>query len=58
MFTTFKANGKPLFVDGGEFYEPTHFGKIIGYDKPLNLRCDKERNVSESVAQTMKKSEK
>merc|ERR1739848_180869 len=58
MFTTFKANGKPLFVDGGEFYEPAHFGKIMGYDKPLNLRWDKERNVSESVAQAMKKSEK
>merc|ERR1712183_400748 len=58
MFTTFKANGKPLFVDGGEFYEPAHFGKIMGYDKPLNLRWDKERDVSESVAQAMKKSEK
>ena len=45
-------------MDGGEFYEPAHFGKIMGYDKPLNLRWDKERNVSESVAQAMKKSEK
>ena len=38
MFTTFKANNTPLFVDGQQFYVPQHYGKIMGYDKPLNLR--------------------
>ncbi|TRY61265.1 hypothetical protein TCAL_07457 [Tigriopus californicus] len=40
MFTTFKARNIPLFVDGTQFYVPQHYGKIMGYDKPLNLRWD------------------
>lgn len=38
MFTTFKVMGTPLFVDGATFVEPVHFGKIMGLDKPLDLR--------------------
>ncbi len=38
MFTTFKAHNVPLFVDGQQFSFPTHYGKIMGYDKPLDLR--------------------
>ena len=38
MFTTFKAKNKALFVDGDAFDNPQHYGKIMGYDKPLNLR--------------------
>ena len=34
MFTSFRAKNVPLFVDGQEFYEPLHYGKIMGYDKP------------------------
>lgn len=50
MFTTFKANNVPLFVDGQQFDRPIHFGKIMGYDKPLNLRWDGEHTQSESEA--------
>lgn len=38
MFTTFKAKSQPLFVDGTQFHDLEHFGKIMGYDKPLDLR--------------------
>merc|ERR1719412_2801956 len=50
MFCTFKAKGRPLFVDGSEFYEPKHFGKIMGYDKPLDLRWDSTQNITQSEA--------
>ena len=29
--------GTPLFVDGNQFYVPYHYGKIMGYDKPLDF---------------------
>ncbi len=38
MFTTFKAHDTPLFVDGQQFFLPKHFGRIMGYDKPISLR--------------------
>jgi hypothetical protein len=39
MFTTFKARNVPLFVDGEQFESNYHhYGKIMGYDKPLSLR--------------------
>ena len=38
MFTTFKAKDVPLFVDLSQFSDPTHYGKIMGYDKPLDLQ--------------------
>ncbi len=38
MFTTFKANDVPLFVDSSCFENPKHYGKIMGYDKPIDLR--------------------
>ena len=33
MFTTFQAKNFPLFVDMQSFYDVTHYGKIMGYDK-------------------------
>ena len=57
MFTTFKANNVPLFVDGEQFDRPLHFGKIMGYDKPLNLRWDGEHTQSEAEARRKKKLE-
>ncbi len=38
MFTTFKAKDVPLFVEGSQFQDRTHYGKIMGYDKPLDLK--------------------
>ena len=55
MFCTFKAKGQPLFVDGSEFYEPKHFGKIMGYDKPLDLRWDSTQNITQSEADARKR---
>ena len=54
MFTTFKAKNVPLFVDGEQFYNPEHFGKIMGYDKPLNLRWDADKNMTESEVKRRK----
>ena len=41
MFTTFKARNVPLFVESGQFYSIYHYGKIMGYEKPLSsaMRC-------------------
>ena len=41
MFTTFKARNVPLFVESGQFYSIYHYGKIMGYEKPLpeEMRC-------------------
>lgn len=55
MFTTFKAKNVALFVEGSLFNEPVHFGKIMGYDKPLNLRWDTESDATESEANNRKK---
>ncbi|XP_018324731.1 transmembrane protein 70 homolog, mitochondrial [Agrilus planipennis] len=38
MFTTFEAKKTPLFVDLRFFEDPTHYGKIMGYDKPIDLK--------------------
>ena len=35
MFTTFRAKNVPLFVDMQSFYDVTHYGKIMGYDKEI-----------------------
>nr|CAD7571607.1 unnamed protein product [Timema californicum] len=41
IFTTFKVNGLPLFVDPSLFKEPAHFARIMGYDKPLDYKLTK-----------------
>ena len=42
MFTTIIVEREkqiPLFVDGAHaFSDPQHYIKLMGYDKPLNLR--------------------
>ncbi|GLV45666.1 uncharacterized protein CBL_02686 [Carabus blaptoides fortunei] len=38
MFTSFHVNGRPLFVDPGLFTDPTHYGKLMGYDKPMDFK--------------------
>ena len=42
MFTTFVVGNEketPLFVDGVQaFSSPKHYIKLMGYDKPLDLR--------------------
>jgi len=55
MFTTFKANSVPLFVEGSQFKDITHYGKIMGYDKPLDLMWDKELDMTKSEADAKRK---
>jgi len=53
MFTTIIVEREkqiPLFVDGVHaFSDPQHYAKLMGYDKPLNLRWDKEADASQGV---------
>jgi len=43
MFTTFQVNGKSLFVDAESFHSAQHYGKLMGYDKPLDIRFKYDR---------------
>lgn len=38
MFTTFVAKGEPLFVDSRAFDDLHHYGKLMGYDKPIDMK--------------------
>ena len=38
MFTSFQVKGMSLFVDPRLFGEPTHYAKIMGYDKPIDFK--------------------
>lgn len=59
MFTTFIVGGGkeiPLFVDGVQaFSAPQHYVKLMGYDKPLDLRWDKEADASRSVVEARRR---
>ncbi len=37
MFTTFFAKDRPLFVDVELFNDPSHYIKMMGYDKPIDF---------------------
>ena len=47
MFTTIIVGQEkqiPLFVDGAHaFLDQRHYVKLMGYDKPLNLRWEKSK---------------
>lgn len=38
MFTTFNAKGKDMFLDPRLFDDPSHYGKLMGYDKPIDFK--------------------
>merc|ERR1712115_374780 len=39
----------PFIVAGGAFYNPHHYGKLMGYDKPLDIRFKYDReDIEES----------
>ncbi|XP_063602420.1 transmembrane protein 70 homolog, mitochondrial-like [Penaeus indicus] len=46
MFTTFLAKNKPLFVDPKMFSDLEHFGRIMGYDKPIDFKLGKQEDES------------
>merc|ERR1712121_91794 len=47
MFTTFQVNGRSLFVDAESFHSAQHYGKLMGYDKPLDIRFKYDREEIE-----------
>jgi len=53
-FCTFKANSVPLFVEGSQFTDIRHYGKIMGYDKPVDLLWDHEMNMTKSEAERIR----
>ena len=55
MFTTFKVNGNALFVDADSFSSAVHYGKLMGYDKPLDIRFKHERKELEFVPPSSEK---
>merc|ERR1719436_2234158 len=59
MFTTIIVGREkqiPLFVDGAHaFSDPQHYVKIMGYDKPLNLRWNAEEGASQGVVDSRRK---
>ena len=55
MFVTFKAKNVPLFVESSQFYDLRHYGKIMGYDKPLDLMWDKELDMTKTLADKKRK---
>ncbi|KAG8233841.1 hypothetical protein J437_LFUL006864 [Ladona fulva] len=41
-FTSFIAKDKALFVDPRQFEDPSYYGKLMGYDKPMDFLLKKE----------------
>ena len=40
MFTSFLVKGKPLFVEPTNFSQSIHYGRLMGYDKPIDFRLN------------------
>lgn len=39
IFTSFQVGPKnvPLFIEKGNFTDPTHYARLMGYDKPIDF---------------------
>lgn len=48
MFTSFVVNGTPMFVDAKQFTDTDHYIKMMGYDKPLDLKLQIDEDGSRS----------
>lgn len=48
LFTTFLVKNKAFFVDPQLFPDPTHYIKIMGYDKPIDFKFEEARQTSNS----------
>lgn len=42
MFTTFLVKNRPLFVDPRMFKELEHYGRLMGYDRPVNFHLGEQ----------------
>lgn len=49
MFTTFEVKGKALFLDPRLFQDPTHYAKIMGYDKPIDFKLYDNNNKKQQT---------
>ncbi|XP_066151260.1 transmembrane protein 70 homolog, mitochondrial [Euwallacea fornicatus] len=50
MFVTFHIKGKPFFVDPRFFDNPHHYGKLMGFDKPMDFKLlDKHENTADTA---------
>lgn len=57
MFSTFLVNNKtPLFVDVSQFTDPEHYVRMMGYDKPLDLKMNLEEDTPVKSEKDTKKS--
>lgn len=41
MFTFVEIKGYPLFFNVYEFTEPEHGKRMLGYDRPIDLKMDR-----------------
>uniref|UniRef100_A0A182PEC0 Transmembrane protein 70 homolog, mitochondrial n=1 Tax=Anopheles epiroticus TaxID=199890 RepID=A0A182PEC0_9DIPT len=48
LFTTFLVKNKAFFVDPQLFPDPTHYIKIMGFDKPIDFKFEEARQSSSS----------
>lgn len=55
MFTSFMVGKKSLFVDPKLFPDPTHYIKIMGYDKPIDFKFEEARQSAEEQPRDGKK---
>lgn len=47
MFTTFLVKNRPLFVDPRMFKELEHYGRLMGYDKPIDFHLGEQDEKSD-----------
>lgn len=47
MFTTFLVKNRPLFVDPRMFKEVEHYGRLMGYDQPINFHLKDQDEKSD-----------
>ncbi|XP_063872741.1 transmembrane protein 70 homolog, mitochondrial-like isoform X2 [Scylla paramamosain] len=47
MFTTFLVKNRPLFVDPRMFKEMEHYGRLMGYDQPINFHLKEQDEKSD-----------
>lgn len=50
MFTNCIIKGIPLFIEQNFFYDPSHYIRIMGYDKPIDFKLSNNNsNTNQTV---------
>lgn len=49
MFTSCIIKGIPLFLEQKFFYDSTHYIRIMGYDKPVDLKLNNKNTLNQTV---------